>query len=97
MPTETWTFLTNHGHVFLCIASDPEIRLKEVADRVGITERSAQRILSDLLADGYLTLTKVGRRNMYEVHPELPLRHPMDRGNQVGALLKLLNRKPRGK
>ncbi len=94
---ETWTFLTNHGHVLLCIAADPEIRMKEVADRVGITERSAQRIVADLLTEGYLTLTKVGRRNAYEVHPELPLRHPVERENQVGVLLKLLGKKQRTK
>jgi predicted transcriptional regulator len=97
MPAETWTFVTNHGHVFLCIAEDPQIRMKEVAERVGITERSAQRIVADLLAEGYITMTKAGRRNAYKIHPELPLRHPMDRENQVGVLLKLLNRKPRTK
>ena len=94
---ETWTFLTNHGHVLLCIAADPEIRMKEVAEKVGITERSAQRIVSDLLAEGYLTLTKVGRRNAYEVHPELPLRHPVERENEVGVLLKLIGRKGKSK
>ncbi len=57
---ETWTFLTNHGHVLLCIAADPEIRLKDVADKVGITERSTQRIVADLVDEGYLKLLKAG-------------------------------------
>lgn len=59
---ETWTFLTNYGHVLPCIATDPKIRLKDVADKVGITERSTQRIVADLVAEGYLKLLKVGSR-----------------------------------
>jgi hypothetical protein len=90
---ENWTFLTNHGHVFLCIASDPEIRLVDVAAKVGITERSAQRIVADLTEGGYLKHVKVGRRNQYEVRADLPLRHPLEQDNAVGVLLKLLVRK----
>ncbi len=90
---ETWTFLTNYGHVLLCIAADPETRLKDVADRVGITERSTQRIVADLIEEGYLKLAKVGRRNRYEIRLDLPLRHPIERANEVGVLLKLLGRK----
>lgn len=92
---ERWTFLTNHGHVFLCIAGDPSIRLKDVAQKVGITERSAQRIVTDLIAEGYLSQTKIGRRNEYVVHPGLPLRHPLERESEVGTLLSILGRKPR--
>lgn len=92
---ERWTFLTNHGHVFLCIAADPSIRLKDVAQKVGITERSAQRIVTDLIAEGYLSQTKNGRRNEYVVHPDLPLRHPLERESEVGTLLSILGRKPR--
>jgi predicted DNA-binding transcriptional regulator len=92
---ERWTFLTNHGHVFLCIAADPNIRLKEVAQKVGITERSAQRIVTDLIAGGYLSQEKIGRRNHYVVHPDLPLRHPLERESQVGTLLGILRRKGR--
>lgn len=90
----TWTFLTNHAHVLNCIAEDPESRLRDIAARVGITERAAQAIVSDLEADGYLTRTRVGRRNTYEVHPELPFRHSIERDHQVGELLELLGFTP---
>ena len=85
---ERWTFLTNHAHVLLSIAADPAVRLRDVAARVGITERAAQRIVADLLAAGYLTAEKAGRRNHYEVHPALPLRHPVEQHAEVGALLE---------
>lgn len=90
---ETWTFLTNYGHVLLCIATDPETRLKDVAARVGITERSTQRIVADLIEEGYLKHGKVGRRNRYQIRLDLPLRHPIERESQVGVLLELLGRK----
>ena len=89
-PTGGWTFLTNHGHVLLTIARDPEIRLREIAAQVGITERAAQAIVADLVEGGYLSRTRVGRRNNYEVHGELPLRHPVEREHEVGALVDLL-------
>ncbi|MEO3806999.1 winged helix-turn-helix domain-containing protein [Nonomuraea sp. B1E8] len=82
-----WTFLTNHAHVLLCIASDPSTRIREVAARVQITERAAQRILADLTAEGYLTATREGRRNRYQVNPALPLRHPLERDHQIGEIL----------
>ena len=87
---EGWTFLTNHAHVLVCIASDPEILLKDVAMKVGITERATQRIAADLIAEGYLTATKVGRRNRYTVNGDLPFRHPLERSSAVGSLLSLL-------
>ncbi len=87
---ENWTFLTNHGHVLLCIAADPEIRLKDVAERVGITERATQRIVAELVATGYLTSVRKGRRRSYEVHSALPLRHPVERHAQIGELLRLV-------
>jgi len=90
----TWTFLTNHAHVLNCIAEDTESRLRDIAARVGITERAAQAIVSDLEAGGYLTRTRVGRRNTYEVHPELPFRHAIERDHQVGELLDLLGLTP---
>lgn len=86
----SWTFLTNHAHVLNCIAADPDIRLRDVALRVGITERAVQLIVSDLVDAGYLTRTRVGRRNSYQVQPDLPLRHPIERDHQVGDLLKAL-------
>lgn len=87
-----WTFLTNHGHVLLCVARGPGVRIRDIASAVGITERAAQRIVGDLVAAGYLTRVRVGRRNRYEVHPELPLRHPLERGHEVGELLRALER-----
>ena len=90
MPAERWTFLTNYGHVLLCIAADPAIRLKDVAVKVGITERAAQRIVADLIEAGYLEASKHGRRNRYRVNASLPLRHPIEEQNQVRALLPLI-------
>lgn len=85
-----WTFLTNHSHVLLCIAADPGIRGRDIAERVGITLRSAQGIVADLVEAGYLTRTKIGRRNQYEIHPDLPLRHPVEQDHQVAELLRLV-------
>jgi predicted ArsR family transcriptional regulator len=93
--TPSWTFLTNYSHVLLTIAAEPEIRIREVADRVGITERAAQRILADLVESGHLEIEKVGRRNRYSVNASLSLRHPIERENQVSALLALV--RPDGK
>ncbi len=90
---ERWTFLTNHAHVLLCLARDPGIRLRDVAEKVGITERAAQRIVADLVADHYVTTERVGRRNRYVIHGEAPLRHPIDDHQAVGVLLKLLERR----
>jgi predicted transcriptional regulator len=89
-PARTWGFLTNHAHVLLCIARDPQIRARDIAEHVGITERAAQRILADLIADGYVTRTKVGRRNHYKINPRGPLRHPVLRDLSVGPLINVL-------
>ncbi len=88
-----WTFLTNHSHVLLCIADDPDVRLRDVAERVGITERATQRIVAELESAGYLSHEKVGRRNRYEVHTGLPLRHPLEDHLEIGALLRVLIRR----
>lgn len=85
-----WTFLTNHSHVLLCIAEDPDVLLREVAERVGITERAAQRIVAELEDTGYVTRERVGRRNRYQVHPDLPLRHPLEDHLEIGTLLRVL-------
>lgn len=90
MSVSGWTFLTNHAHTLLCIAEDADIRLRDIAVRVGITERAAQRIVAELEEAGYLSHERVGRRNHYEVHPELPLRHPLEDHLQVGELLRVL-------
>jgi DNA-binding MarR family transcriptional regulator len=85
-----WTFLTNHLHVLACLTRDPELRIRDIADLIGITERTTVQILSQLEAAGYLTKTRVGRRNRYTVHSELPLRHPLNNGRQVGELLRVI-------
>ena len=87
-----WTFLTNHAHVLLAIAADPDRTLREIAEVVGITERAAFRIVEDLVAAGYLTKEKVGRRNTYEVHPEQKLRHPLEQHAEVRELLHIVDR-----
>lgn len=84
-----WTFLTNHAHVLLCIAQEPGIRMRDIADRVGITERAAQRIVADLVEEGYVSRTRVGRRNEYEVDRTRPFRHPLEHEHSVGRLLEI--------
>lgn len=85
-----WTFLTNHGHVLLVLASDPAARLRDVAQAVGITERATQRIVADLVEEGYLVVSKQGRRNRYRINRKLRLRHPVEQRSEIGQLLKLL-------
>jgi hypothetical protein len=87
-----WTFLTNHAHVLVCLAEEPDVRGRDIATRVGITERAAQAIVADLVADGYVTRSREGRRNRYLVHPEAPLRHPLESDHTVGELLITLGR-----
>jgi DNA-binding IclR family transcriptional regulator len=86
--------LTNHAHVLLCIATNPDSRLRDIAEEVGITERAAHRIVSDMIDEGYLTATRVGRRNRYEVHPELSYRHPLLRDHQIDSLFAILEPNP---
>jgi DNA-binding IclR family transcriptional regulator len=71
-----WKFITNHAQVLLCVARDPEIRLREIAETCGITERAAHRIVADLEEGGYISRERIGRRNRYEFHPEVAMRHP---------------------
>lgn len=82
--------LTNHGHVLVCILRDPGIRLKEVAARVGITDRAVQRIVADLEAGGVVLRQKVGRCNRYSIDMSAPLRHPLESQCSVGDLLAKL-------
>jgi predicted transcriptional regulator len=86
----SWTFLSNHAHVLLCIAADPETRLRDVAERVGITERAVQKIVSELEHAGALTRVRDGRRNSYVIHAECPLRHPIEQHQTVGKLLGIV-------
>lgn len=82
-----WTFLTNHAHVLVLLARDPALRLRDLAQAVGITERACQRIVGELVDGGYLTRERVGRRNTYTLHTEVPLRHPLEAQHTVGELL----------
>jgi Mn-dependent DtxR family transcriptional regulator len=91
----SWRFVTNHAHVLQCISADPTVRLRDIAVRVGITERTAAQIVNDLERAGYLTKTRDGRRNQYEIHGELPLRHPQHRHRTVSDLIGFL-REPGG-
>jgi predicted ArsR family transcriptional regulator len=85
-----WTFLTNHARVLLCIAHDPGVRLRDIAASLGITERSAYGIVTDLTAAGYIVKQKNGRRNHYQIQEHLPLPEPTSRERTVGEVLALL-------
>lgn len=89
-----WTFLTNHSHVLICLWREPEARLRDVADRVGITERAVQAIVADLEEGRVLTRTREGRRNRYQIHVDVPLRHPVESNRTVAALLKMAGDEP---
>ena len=89
-----WRFVTNHTQVLLCIARDPDVRLRDVADTVGITERAAQRILADLVLAGFVSRERVGRRNRYLVNRDREMRHPAQAGHDIGSLLDLLQQVP---
>lgn len=85
-----WSFLTNHGRALLCIARDPDARVRDIASSLGITERRAHDIVSDLAEAGYIVKTKDGRRNRYEVQAHMPLPEPTSRDRAIGDVLKLL-------
>lgn len=85
-----WRFVTSHTQVLLCIARNPRIRIRDVADLIGITERAAQRIIADLVEAGYVERTRVGRRNHYLVNTDLRMRHPLQQTREIGELLDLL-------
>jgi predicted ArsR family transcriptional regulator len=85
-----WDFLTNHAHVLVCVARDPGIRLRDIATAVGVTERAAHRIVSELVDEGYVVRKRQGRRNHYRIKAKLPLRHPLAEDHDVGELLEVL-------
>lgn len=85
-----WALLTNHARVLICIARDPGVRLREIGERVGITERAAHRIVVELLTAGYITRARNGRRNQYTIKADRPLPDALARGQSVGDLLALL-------
>jgi hypothetical protein len=82
--------VTNHAHVLQCVAADPAARLRDIAETVGITERTVAHIIGQLVTAGYLSKARNGRRNTYQVHGELPLRHPDHRHHTVGDLIGFL-------
>lgn len=88
-----WTFLSNHSHVLLCLAKDPEIRLRDIADLVGITERAVHRIIMDLEENDYINKSKVGRRNHYTINTSRPLRHPIEEHHTIKTLLAIVKSK----
>lgn len=88
--TATWTFLTNHAHALLCLAHDPTMRMRDIAEKVGITERAVQRIVRELAEEGYIQKERQGRRNIYSVVRGLPLRHPIEMHRSVDDLLALV-------
>jgi len=89
----SWSFLTNHAQVLLCIANDPGVRLREIGDAVGITERAAHRIVTELADAGYISRRRVGRRNRYTIQSDLPIPDPLAREHRIGDLLALLDRR----
>lgn len=89
-PEKSWRFVTNHTQVLLCIARDGEARLRDVAERVGITERAAQRIVADLVEAGFLERKRVGRRNHYSINRSGKMRHPAQVNQEIGDLIDLL-------
>ncbi|MEA2160358.1 MAG: hypothetical protein QOD66_2738 [Solirubrobacteraceae bacterium] len=89
----TWSFLTNHARVLLCIARDPAVRLRDIGDAVGITERAAHRIVRELADAGYISRERVGRRNRYGIQPDLPIPDRLPREQKLGDLLALIDQR----
>jgi DNA-binding MarR family transcriptional regulator len=88
--SKPWRFFTNHTQVLLCIARDDDVRLRDVAEEVGITERAAQRIVADLVEAGFVERKKIGRRNHYSIERRAKMRHPAQVNQEIGELLDLL-------
>lgn len=87
-----WTFLTNHAQALVCISHDPDARLREIGERIGITERAAHRIVTDLVEAGYVSRERKGRRNRYRINSRRRLPDPLARSQKVGDLLEILGR-----
>lgn len=85
-----WTFLTNHAHVLLCLAQTPEMRMREIADKVGITERAVQHIIADLVQAGYIDRKKEGRCNVYSIHHGKKLRHSIEEHRTIANLIEFI-------
>lgn len=85
-----WTFLSNHGHVLMCIAKNSEMRLRDISDEVGITERSVSTIIADLESAGIIERIRDGRRNLYRIDRSLQMRHPIEQHRTVGEFIDLV-------
>lgn len=95
MKAGEWTYLSNHGHVLICLARDPDVRMRDVADAVGITERAVQQIVHDLVSENYVEKEKLGRRNRYRVVRSARLRHELEADVSLGSFVDLvLRRRP---
>lgn len=95
--TSSWTFLSNHTHVLVCLAGDEDPTLREIAARVGVTERAVQRIVAELVEAGVLERRREGRRNLYRLNADAPLRHPLEAHCRVGELLGAIARPAQGR
>lgn len=94
MGSADWTYLSNHGHVLVALARDPQVRMRDVAAAVGITERAVQQIVADLVAQGHVAKTRDGRRNRYRVNRRARFRHDLERGITLGAFVDLVTDVP---
>ena len=95
MPRDTWTFLSNHSHVLIALAKNPELRIRDLADEVGITERAVARIIADLEEANVLSVRREGRRNVYEINANEPLRHAVEAHRTVADILRLAEQRRR--
>ena len=86
-----WTFLSNHGHVLIYLAKNPDARIRDIANEVGITERATQGIIAELEGEGYLDIKRVGRRNSYRVNRNSKFRHPAEAHRSISSLLKIFS------
>jgi len=93
--SQTWTFLSNHAHVLVCVAKNPDVRLSEVAALVGVRERTVHRIVHELIDAGYISVTKDGRNNVYSIDLDKPLRHPLEADHNIQAIIAPLLKKVR--
>jgi len=91
MAAGNWTFLSNHGHVLIALSKDPTLRIRDLVEMIGITERSVRAIISDLEADGYIEIIKIGRRNQYRINEQTKFRHPAEAGKPISSLLKIFS------
>jgi len=91
----SWTFFSNYGHILLALAQDPEARLRDLAERVGITERAVHRLLAEMEAADVISRHREGRRNSYSINPEIRLRHPIEAHRTVGDLIESMSPTPR--